>query len=286
MRLRDIVALNKSIPVRDIGLDAELAKDIQEQLTTAGILDPPADGNFGPISKWALGAFSGSGDVTAMTPHLADALINASPASLTPDDELTRRLLDGMSLRGFWLARQPGCVNILYVEGVTPDGTPNDNRSNEFNDSRFVLKVENGGRLTIAGAWEATTEPGRQYTEHPESPLGAARISFGQFKAWCVGNHRNDRNHEALVQASPITVYRDRNKDYRREGDQPQTGNFGINQHHGFNYGIDDIRNASAGCLVGRLKAGHREFMAIVKSDPRYGVSRGYRYMTAIMSLD
>ena len=44
-----------------------------------------------------------------------------------------------------------------------------------------------------------------------------------------------------------------------------------------------DVRNASAGCLVGRTKAGHREFMAVVKEDARFQVSRGYRFMTAVL---
>jgi hypothetical protein len=283
MLLRDIVAQNRAVPLRDISLHIGLAKELQDQLALAGILDPTADGDFGPVSTWALGAFAGTAQVAAVTPQLAQELLDAGPLPLTPSDELTDRLLRGMDRLNFWISRQPGCVNILYVEGMGPDGVANANRPNQFNDSRFVLKVEQGGRLTIVGAWEATTEPGKQYTEHPESLLGAARISFGQSKAWSVGNHKNNPDHEALVQASPITVYRDRNKDYRREGDDPQTGNFGINQHHGFDYGRDDIRNASAGCLVGRLKTGHRKFMTIVKSDPRYGASRGYRYMTAIM---
>ena len=283
MLLRDIIAQNKSVPLRDVSLHEGLGKEIQDLLIAVGILDPPSDGDFGPISMWALGAFSGTEQVPAVTPRLAQALLDAKPLPLTPNDELTDRLLRGMSRRNFWVARQPACVNILYVEGMDPDGAPNPNRPNQFNDARFVLRVEPGGRVSIAGAWEATTEPGKQYVEHPESLLGAARISFGQFKAWSVGNHRNNPNHEGLIQASPITVYRDRNKDYRREGDEPQTGIFGINQHHGFDFSRDDIRNASAGCLVGRLKSGHRKFMTIVKSDPRYGASRSYRFMTAIL---
>ena len=37
------------------------------------------------------------------------------------------------------------------------------------------------------------------------------------------------------------------------------------------------------GCLVGRTKSGHREFMKIVKADPRHLASPAYRFVTAVM---
>jgi hypothetical protein len=77
---------------------------------------------------------------------------------------------------------------------------------------RMVIAVEKGGKATVLGNWEATTEPGRHYTEVKLlNPLGAARIAFGQYRAWKVGIHRND--HEALRQTRDITVYRDANRD-------------------------------------------------------------------------
>jgi hypothetical protein len=55
--------------------------------------------------------------------------------------------------------------------------------------------------------------------------------------------------------------------------------NFGIKQHMGF----DHPEDKSAGCLVGRSKEEHREFMRVVKADPRRKASQGYKYVTTII---
>jgi putative chitinase len=174
-----------------------------------------------------------------------------------------------------------GEVNIVYVEGLNPDGTLNANEPNRFNDLRCVIRFV-GGAPEIAGAWDGTTEPSRRWTMKPMNPKGAARIKFGQYRAWQVGVHNN--NHEALVQTGgPVTVHRDYNKDYRRDGDALDTGYFGINQHHGYNLPKDDLGSSSAGCLVGRSIDGHREFMRIVKSDPRYLADRRFVFSATIL---
>jgi hypothetical protein len=120
---------------------------------------------------------------------------------------------------------------------------------------------------------------------NPLDPKGAARIAFGQYKAWTVSIHRAGEpgGHEALLQTVPITVFRDLDMNFKRQGDLPFTGLFGINQHGGYDQPKDNIGKASAGCLVGRSTEGHKAFMTLVKSDPRYRVSNGYRFMTAVM---
>src|SRR4030095_1610746 len=93
--------------------------------------------------------------------------------------------------------------------------------------------------------------------------------------------------HEALVQVGNIRVHRDLNKDFKRAGDAVFEGsNFGVNQHRGFNRPEDNVGPASAGCLVGRLNDEHREFMQLVKSDPRFKASQGYKYLTAVIAGD
>ena len=184
-----------------------------------------------------------------------------------------------MERKGYQVDRGPGEVNIVYVEGMNPDGTANADEANKWNDLRLLIRFE-GGAPRIIGEWAATTEPGRYWTENPMSPLGAARIEFGQYKSWQVGMHRN--NHEALVQTGgEVTVCRDLNKDGQRTGDKRQTGEFGINQHWG--YDLPEVEKASAGCLVGQSKDGHRQFMALVKSDPRYQANRKYVFATAVL---
>ena len=194
--------------------------------------------------------------------------------------DLAHLVVAAMERKGYQVDRGPGEVNIVYVEGMNPDGTANADEANKWNDLRLLIRFE-GGAPRIIGEWAATTEPGRYWTENPISPLGAARIEFGQYKSWQVGMHRN--NHEALVQTGgEVTVCRDLNKDGQRTGDKRQTGEFGINQHWG--YDLPEVEKASAGCLVGQSKDGHRQFMALVKSDPRYQANRKYVFATAVLS--
>lgn len=270
-----------------LSADKELARDIQARLAQLGILDPYIDGKFGPVSTWALGAFAERVKINfrfELSPELAKTLVSPDAETAFPlqaQDGLTAKIIGAMQRRGYWIARCPGAANIVYVEGLNVDGTANDNAPNVFNDVRMVIRVGGNGVPQIEGAWEATTEPGRFYTEHPLDPGGAARIAFGQHKAWSVGFHRND--HEALIQTDDLAFYRDLNKDYHREGDRLISGMIGLNQHWGYDLPHGDIGHASAGCLVGRTPQGHREFMKIVKADPRYEVSRGYRFMTTVL---
>ena len=163
------------------------------------------------------------------------------------------------------------------------DGTLNQNIPNQFNDVRLVLVLKNA-TPTIIGKWEGTTEPGKFWTEHPMTSQGAARIAFGQYKAWAVGFHHGDPEHEALVQVNVLKVHRDLNQDYSRKGDKIDVGSgFGINQHWGYDLPVNDLGRSSAGCLVGRTKKGHREFMALVKDDPRYNATQSYKFLTTVM---
>ena len=71
--------------------------------------------------------------------------------------------------------------------------------------------------------------------------------------------------------------------DLIRTGDQLDTGLFGINQHWGFDLPRNNIGLASAGCLVGRTTAGHKEFMALIKQDRRFQTSSNYTFLTTII---
>lgn len=181
--------------------------------------------------------------------------------------------------QGYLLFKNPGEMNIVYVEGMNTDGTGNDNAPNKFNDCRIVIAYE-GAKPVIRGLWDATTEPGKYWTEHPMNRGGAARIKFGQYTAWRPGQYHDQ---EALLQTSPITVCRDLNKDYKRTGDKEDTGMFGIYHHWGYDMPKDNLGQSSAGCLVGRTKNGHREFMKLVKSDPRYSPSNKFQFTATVI---
>lgn len=200
------------------------------------------------------------------------------PKELTSD--LPQGCVDLFKRRGYLLFKGPGEVNIIYIEGMNTDGTPNDNAPNKFNDVRLVMVYE-GGKPIIKGLWDATTEPGKYWTQNPMNRGGAARIKFGQYTAWQLGQHHD---HEALVQTGgPVTVCRDLNKDYKRVGDAEDTGMFGINQHWGYDLSAGDLGRSSAGCLVGRTKNGHRKFMEIVKSDPRFLANGRFKFTATVV---
>jgi hypothetical protein len=232
------------------------------------------------------------------------------PFPLELGNDLAGRIVRAMHSHGYRIDIGAGEVNIVYVEGLNVDGTPNDDAPNVFNDARFVIRFETAAPIAredgrkrpddgregparrtqmlaprIAGAWEATTEPGRYWTEHRMNPKGAARIAFGQYRAWQVGVHNG--HHEALVQTGgAVTVHRDDNEDFMRPGDAVDTGWFGINQHHGYGLPRHDLGRSSAGCLVGRDIAGHRDFMALVKSDPRYRANNRFIFTSTIIPAE
>lgn len=259
-------------------------KAIQSALIHCGYLDPPADGGYGPVSKWALRKFAeraGLDAGSALSTKLDEALGEAEPLPLDPGDDLAGRIVKAMQHNNYWIARHPDCVNIVYVEGVDADGTPNDNRNNVFNDLRVVFRVRDDGVPVILDMWEATTEPSRKFTVRPVNPGGAFHIKFGQYKAWIRGWHHA---HEALVQVGEIEGYRDPRKTFKRDFKYPVRGSgFGVNQHWGYDLPHDDMGNSSAGCLVGRSTQGHRKFMSLVLADARYRANPAYRFMTAIV---
>jgi hypothetical protein len=210
----------------------------------------------------------------------------AAEPKVTAPDGLIGWVVRAMQAKGYHLSTGKGEVNIAYVEGMGPNGLKNNDKANEFNDVRLAFDFV-GGQARLLGAWDATTEPGTDYTHSPINAKGCARIAFGQYRGvWVVGMHNG--NHEGLLQrGGHVTVHRDYNKDFIRTGDALDTGMFGINQHHAYgDRPYDSVGPASAGCLVGRTVGGHEMFMRLVKSDPRYLSNRNYAFDTTVLSAD
>lgn len=215
------------LPVALLVLDEGLVRAVQDRLAHHGLLDPPADGFLGPVGQWALDAFCRARGLPfdgALTREAAAALLEAAPAlPLRPGPDLAGRVAAAMLRRGDWLCRHPDCVTIAYVEGMGPDGRPTPRRPDAFDDARLLLRVLPGGRPELAGAWEATTAPGRPAVEEPAEPAGAPRLARGQHKAWVMGRTAigTELEQEALVQTAPLPVTRDEDRDFRRAGDPP-----------------------------------------------------------------
>ncbi|HBB32641.1 MAG TPA: peptidoglycan-binding protein [Cyanobacteria bacterium UBA8803] len=294
MKLQDIIKNDLRLTMNAIAGDKELATQIQMLLVNLKLLDPPANGDFGPVSAAAVKEFQTlmkCNEPDYLGPATAKELIETKPEELPPPglklgNDLASIIIKYMQSKGYQIFQGVGHYNIVYVEGMNADGSLNSDPPNCFNDRRFVIQILDGVP-SIVGNWEATTEPGSRYTYNPMNPGGAARIKFGQYKAWQIGMHGNADRHEALVQTGgAITVHRDFNKDFKRGGDKLDTGYFAVNQHWGYDLPQNNVSVASAGCLVGRTREGHRQFMRLIKKDRRYQANKSYVFYTTVIAGD
>jgi len=271
MRLVQIADGAAAVPRARLGADEELAAEVQAQLTAAGLLDPPADRHFGPVSHWALSEFLvfwGLAGAKSVDMQVASALLQAEAAfALVPGEDLAGDVVRALQAAAHWICRHPRALNIVYVEDMGLDGAPG--RDPEYGDARLLLRIEDCGRPQLAGAWDGSIHA---------AGAGHVRIACGQYKAWSVGLHRDDAPYEALVQTGRVEALAGRG--------EPVRGLLGLDQHCGEDLGRCGLGRTCAGGIVGRSKSGHREFMAMVRSDPRYLASKGYRFLSAVLPLD
>lgn len=255
----------------------------QEILIKWGLLSPPADGIWGPQSQAALEAFQAFHGLSIgkLDAESSTALEISEPPELVLTIDLASKIIRYMLQEGYFISRGVRRYNIVYLEGCDQNGTPNDDRFNEWNDRRILIEIPGFKQPMVVGNWIATTEPGATYTYKPMNSGGAFRIAFGQYRAWKFGFHGRTQ-YPALVQCGNVSGYRDKNQDGFRTGDPFVTGDeFGVNQHHGWDMEI--INEASAGCLVGKTIEGHQTFMGLLRNDRRYQVNSNYIWHTAIL---
>ena len=208
----------------------------------------------------------------------------AEQAGKFPGKGLATGILNYMADKGYKIFEGPREYNIVYVEGMNANGSLNNDADNVFNDIRLVIEVIEGLPSVVGGPWLASTEPGRHWVDNPMKPEGAARIQFGQYDAWQVGTHTD---HEALIQTGgPVTVHRDADRNGMRTGDKLDTGNFGINQHSGYDNPVSHVGKASAGCLISRTSRDHEEFMTLIKQDRRFEVDPTFIFTSTIIPGD
>jgi lysozyme family protein len=155
--------------------------------------------------------------------------------------------------------------NVVSAEGRDPDGKPNKNRDNAFDDVKMVL---NGEGKIIGGPWEATTQPGVYWTKHPMAEGGAFIIALGPQTCW----ERGDYHGPAWRQKENSTImgHRDPKGTFKRQGPPVKHGNIGVHHHKGYDLNRDDIANAAAGCQVIRSNAEHLQFVHITEGCQRF----------------
>jgi hypothetical protein len=154
------------------------------------------------------------------------------------------KLKQALFARGFRLLMRPYELNIVGVRSK--------NRvANSFDDTIYVFYLDKNANWQIH-SFQATTDPGTYYLQHPINENGTAILKPNQYlNTYELGMHR--QKYLALVQRKPVTVYRDVDKNCLLDfsGQKQETGMFGINIHRAAQQGKTQSVDAhSAGCQV------------------------------------
>lgn len=275
---------------------------LQETLMVHEYLDPefivnrdmsvgykPADGIFGPNTEAAFRNFvfnNYPGAIVIDTDDFPDDIIDFiarwQPPFMQDRTSPAAKIIQAMRERFMHFCQSPDGFNIIYLEGVNPDFTLNDNKVDEWNDLRLLIRIKKDGTPVIESCHVATTGPGLPYIMDPMNPYGAARIAFGQYKSWIMGYHKG--RQRALQQSAPIVVFRDLNKDGERAGDRKFIAPATINQHTtSINFNSPNVGRHSAGCLVGKDWIEHFDFIKLLEMDYRYVSNKSYQFITTVL---
>ena len=150
-------------------------------------------------------------------------------------------------------------------------GIRNNNRVPNSFDDFIVVMWKYKGKWSF-NKYEATTDPGLYYLNHPLSPEGTAILEEGQYlHCYCLGLHQG--KYKALVQFMPVTVIRDFNKDNYLDflAGREETGLFGINIHRANLTGRTiNINQWSAGCQVIADSIRFNDFISLCEKAEKY----------------
>lgn len=139
-----------------------------------------------------------------------------------------------------------------------------EDKFNEFDDSFYLLdtKIRNRVFSTDCFKFSGTTNPGASWLQEKMNPKGCAVLKPGQYiDCWVLGKHRGA--YDAWVQAKPVIVCRDKDKDQKSEcNGLEEKGIFGINIHRSNENAVSKFINLwSAGCQVMNTPSEYSVFM-------------------------
>ena len=173
--------------------------------------------------------------------------------------------------KGYEIYTKPNQLNIIGIRSTSTI-------PNKFDDEIHVFyKV--APLKWFYHVYKATTDPGTFWLRNPMQPQGTAILAQGQYKgAYRIGLHQG--KYKALVQAKPITVIRDYDRDAKldfRNGSKSK-GMYGINIHRASLNGVTkQVDKYSAGCQVFADIRDFNEFMGLCeKHSSLYGNSFTY----------
>jgi hypothetical protein len=173
---------------------------------------------------------------------------------------------------GYTIDKRPNKLNIIGVRNSKATS------QDKFDDVLAYFTYDTNGNL-IGKVVPATTDPSTYFLKSPINVKGAAILKSGQYKdAYQIGLHRG--KYEALVQAKPVTVIRDSDRNSLINYFAPtQTGLYGINIHKSTKgkQNEDIIDFDSAGCQVFRNIPEFMDMMRLAQtSRKKYGNSFTY----------
>jgi hypothetical protein len=167
-------------------------------------------------------------------------------------------------------------VNIVGVRNLVPGRKV----TNIFDDTMTLSFKENGEWKFYQ--WLITTDPGKKAMLEYHNPNGVARVIPGQYRGlWTIGLHQG--KYEAMRQAKPVKVWRDKNKDMIFDEANIQEGIFGINGHRSNPKTESEyVENWSEGCQVFKRVKDFNEFMTLCrKAKDIHGNSFTYTLLTS-----
>jgi hypothetical protein len=167
----------------------------------------------------------------------------------------------------------------LNIVGIR-NATTGKKVTNIFDDWMTVAYKEGG--VWKFHIWPCTTDPGTKAVKEFHNPNGVARLVPNQYRgSHIIGLHQG--KYEALRQAKPVTVWRDKNKDMTFDETTKETGIFGINIHRS-NPTTESqyVENWSEGCQVFKRVKDFNVFMQICnKAKAAHGNSFTYTLITS-----
>ena len=200
--------------------------------------------------------------------------------------------MEAIKANGYTVNRDKKGMDIVYVRAMDTDGKANTYKPNTFSDARVILIYDKDMNPSIGGIWDATVRSTRKYYLKGgglgADGEGAFMIGNGQWN-FRLGIHYYSYDgtegeglriyhrpgHEPDNDTGAFDPYDDEiiegTRDFNRNGnidippDTYTTQFSGIDQHHGYDQPKENAEYASAGCLSGMTRAGHTEFMSIVK---------------------
>lgn len=152
-------------------------------------------------------------------------------------------ILEASRRLGYTFSIDPRRVNVVGIRSSS-------DASNKFDDFVGVLLNDRGGFWNLR-LFRGTTDPGLYYLANPMNVSGTAIVVPGQYRnSHKIGKHQG--KYSALVQAAPLRVWRDANRDEKYDHASEQDAeNAGINIHRASeDHDSTVVDKWSAGCQV------------------------------------